>query len=126
MNNDVCSVTDPKYLHDKGEFEKGEEERLTREYFEGALSSKETKPCVFCGAACIKPEGCNYATCLSSISNPLIQKMLDDKIIPEFLCPGGFNSKGEQCWLCEKPKYQPDPLNPKSGACNDPNHNSHS
>lgn len=125
MNNDVCRVTDASYLHIKREFEKGEEENLTKEYFDRMLSSKETKPCVFCRTACEKPTGCNYVTCPSSISNPMIQKKIKSKIIPTFLCPGGFNGKGEQCWLCEKPKYKPDPHNVKLGACNDLTHNSH-
>lgn len=40
-------------------------------------------------------------------------------------CPGGFNGKSEWCWICCKPKYQPDPKNVGLGCCNDQTHNSH-
>jgi len=52
----------------------------------------------------------------------LTQKMLIENM---FVCPGGFNSKCEWCWLCDKPKYQVDPMHPDKGFCIDKNHNSH-
>ena len=42
-----------------------------------------------------------------------------------FICPGGFNKKGEWCWIDNLPKYQPDPNNPAKGCCNNKSHNSH-
>lgn len=102
------------------------EELETMKLIETERSQGLSKPCPFCGCDNALMSGCNYVTCMYVISPNRLNVVKDEedkKIIT--VCPGGFNGKGEWCWQCHKPKYQPDPSKVEAGCCNDPSHNSH-